>query len=196
MKQTNVIMQTIEEVNKHFHILAQSIDGLVEGNNGNAQESNVISTEIDNIDQFCKNLENSINNILSHLTELSANNEKVVKIAAQTNLLALNASIEAARAGEAGRGFAVVADEINSLATSSKETATNSSQNNENIRKAIDGIAQETQNLVEIISNVNNRTQNLTASTQEISASATIIYDTVEQVKNELEQLVSISAIH
>lgn len=192
MKQTNVIMQTIEEVNKHFHILAQSIDGLVEGNNGNAQESNVISTEIDNIDQFCNNLENSINNILSHLTELSANNEKVVKIAAQTNLLALNASIEAARAGEAGRGFAVVADEINSLATNSKETATNSSQNNENIRKAIDGIAQETQNLVEIISNVNKRTQNLAASTQEISASATIIYDTVEQVKDELEQLTSI----
>jgi len=194
MEQTKGIMQTIDEVNKRFKILAQSIDGLVEGNNGNAQESSVISGEIDNIDQFCKNLEFSITNILSHLTELSANNDKVVKIAAQTNLLALNASIEAARAGEAGRGFAVVAGEINSLATSSKETATDSSQNNETIRKAIDEIAQETENLVEIISNVNKRTQNLAASTQEISASATIIYNTVDQVKVQLEQLAALGS--
>jgi len=191
LSQSRGTMDTIEEVNKHFKVLVDSIDSLIAGNAGNARESNDISVEIENVNQFCKTLDLSMTKILSYLTELASNNDEVVQIAAQTNLLALNASIEAARAGEAGRGFAVVAGEINDLATNSRDAANDSSRNNDNIRVAVEEIVRETKNLLETISSVNDRTQNLASSTEKISESATTILNTVEQVKEELEGLVS-----
>ncbi|MCR5607470.1 MAG: 4Fe-4S binding protein [Lachnospiraceae bacterium] len=190
-KQHQGTLDTLDEVNIHFETLVNSINSLAVGNTNNAQETGDISGDVENINSFCRTLEDSINNILEHLAKLNDNNEKVVQIAAQTNLLALNASIEAARAGEAGRGFAVVASEINELASSSKEAASDSSINNTNIRQSIEKIAYEAKSLLETVSNVNQRTHTLAASTQEISASANLILSTVNQIKEELVKLVS-----
>jgi methyl-accepting chemotaxis protein len=187
-------MRAIDEVNTHFKTLVESINSLAVGNAGNAKESNEISLDVENVNKFCQTLDKSMTKILSYLTELSSNNDEVVKIAAQTNLLALNASIEAARAGEAGRGFAVVAGEINDLATSSREAATDSSSNNDNIRQAIEEIVQDTKNLLQTISHISGRTQNLANSTEKISESADLILETVEQVKVRLEKLVANNA--
>ena len=188
--QRSDILSTVESVNEKFITLKESIEGMVQGNNSNAQESTELSNEIGNVESFCLGLGDSVKNITEALDELTTNNDRVVSIADQTNLLALNASIEAARAGEVGRGFAVVAGEINELASNSKDTATKSSDANRNIKTAVEGIADETNNLMEIVSDVNSRIQNLAASTQEISASTTIISETMEAVQAELAELV------
>jgi methyl-accepting chemotaxis protein len=186
----NSLFSTIQSVNNHFESLRQSINEMIDGNTSNAEESNGISNDVGTVEQFCRQLNDSMDVIMKTLEELESSNEKVVNIASQTNLLALNASIEAARAGEAGRGFAVVADEINLLASDSQETASGTAHNNAAIRSAIEQIVTETQKLLTIVNGVNDRTQNLASSTEEISASADIVLNTVERVKAELDELV------
>lgn len=74
-----------------------------------------------------------INNQMTSLSDLvketSSFAKAIQEIAEQTNLLALNASIEAARAGESGKGFAVVAEEVRKLADVTRKTATQISDN-------------------------------------------------------------------
>ena len=190
-RQKNAIFDTVKVVNENFEALRKSIDEMVKGNEVNAQESNGISDDVGNVEEFCKEMNDSMDDILSALKELEASNERVVDIASQTNLLALNASIEAARAGEAGRGFAVVADEINSLASDSRETAEGTAANNNDIKKAVDKIVDETRKLLEIVNRVNARTTSLADSTGRISESASIILETVDRVGTELESLAS-----
>lgn len=189
--QRDALHATINTVDGHFEALQGAISEMAEGNNSNAEESTGISCEMDNVRSFCMQLNDSMHHIMDTLEELEDGNARVVSIAAQTNLLALNASIEAARAGEAGKGFAVVAGEINSLATDSRETVEGTARNNEAIRKAILRIVQESKDLLNNINTVNERTQNLAASTQEIAASASVIMNTVDQVKQELDDLVA-----
>ncbi len=189
------IMNTIADINDEFGTLRESIDGMSYVNSSNAEESSSISGDTTNVSDFCTRLNDSIENIMGYLSELTTNNAKVVDIADQTNLLALNASIEAARAGEAGKGFAVVASEINSLAVNSKETAENSNLANKSIDTAIRSIAEETKELLTIVDGVNSRIQSLAASTEEISASTDIVSNTVEHVMSELQDLVDNSVV-
>ncbi|MCR4617842.1 MAG: 4Fe-4S dicluster domain-containing protein [Lachnospiraceae bacterium] len=187
--QKQALFDTVKVVNENFDTLRQSIDEMVGGNEMNASESTGISQDVGNVEEFCNMMNESMNGILAALTELQNSNAKVVDIASQTNLLALNASIEAARAGEAGRGFAVVADEINSLASDSRATAEGTAVNNNAIKVAIDEMVLNIKKLLEIVNSVNTRTQNLAASTEEISASTTLILETVDKVGSEIEKL-------
>lgn len=94
------IIETVNKINKDFKALHEAVDQMAEGNTSNAEESTEIAKYMHDITDFCKNLDNSMHEIDSMISELTVNNEEVVSIASQTNLLALNASIEAARAGE------------------------------------------------------------------------------------------------
>lgn len=183
------ILDTIQDINDDFAVLYRSVDEMLIGNQGNADESANISTHMDEIATFCEQLNVSMDSIKTILDEMAQNNTEVVSIASQTNLLALNASIEAARAGEAGRGFAVVADEINKLASQSRDTATRSNEGQDKIMGSVGSILEDTRKLNETVQNVDERTQNLATATQEITASVSMILDTVNSIKNKLEIL-------
>ncbi len=188
-EQKDLIIATINEVNREFAGLYSSVDDMVAGNENNAEESTEISGEMANLATFFEKLSDSMDEISMILGELEKNNDEVLEIASQTNLLALNASIEAARAGEAGRGFAVVAGEINHLASNSSETATRSNESQTKIMSSVKQILDDTHSLSQIIEKVNGRTQNLAASTEEIAASAAVILEAANQVKEKLKVL-------
>ena len=123
------------------------------------------------------------------LVKLEENNEEITNVAEETNLLALNASIEAARAGESGRGFAIIAENIKKLADSSKETASDSDANKEQIQMAISNLLKDAGRLIEVIDGVNLRVTNLAASTEEIAASADMVSTISADLKQKLDEL-------
>lgn len=187
-KQNLVAM--VEDINEEFEQLNSAVKQMEAGNHTNAEESNGISTKVQEVTEFCQRLEESLGEIGTLLNELQENNDQVVSIAAMTNLLALNASIEAARAGEAGRGFAVVASEINNLAGNSKQTAEDSNSGQRKIEKAIADIMSEAKNLLEVVENVSERTENLAATTEEIAASSADVSQISNTIKSKMENLI------
>ena len=121
--------------------------------------------------------------------KLEENNAEITDVAEETNLLSLNASIEAARAGEAGRGFAIIAENIKKLADYSKDTASDSDLNKEQIQSAIELLLDNAGKLIDIIDGVNVRVTNLAASTEEIAASADMVSNISADLKNKMERL-------
>ena len=179
----------VSDAEKQFTTLNQSITEMVNGNNSNAEESSNISSHMADVVNFCNSMQDSFHMISDLLLQLEDNNNSITQVANRTNLLSLNASIEAARAGEAGKGFAVVADEIKHLSETSKDTALDSNKNKDAIVQAIEHLTTEADHLMEIVDDVNGRISNLAASTEEIAASASMIGEVSDELKNKFEKL-------
>ena len=192
-EQNNRILRKNEEITQFiaedFEALNSSIDGMLQGNSVNAEESNAISAAMTKISEFCTTLESSFTSIQDLLNQLEKNNESISRIASQTTILSLNAAVEASRSGDAGKGFAVVADEVKALAESSSNIAKHSDYNRVEIVQAIQKLMQETEELTHSISDINDRLTNLAACTQEVFAESDVVKSISETVRGRLENL-------
>ncbi len=183
------IAQMVSEVAVDFDSLDTSISEMSMGNSSNAEESTGISMSMSEVVTFCDDLRSALAQIQELLGKLEENNLEITNVAEETNLLALNASIEAARAGESGRGFAIIAENIKKLADSSKDTASDSDRNKEEIQSAITNLLGNAEKLIDIIDGVNIRVTNLAASTEEIAASADMISTISSGLREKLKEL-------
>jgi methyl-accepting chemotaxis protein len=178
-----------DEISDDFRSMKDTIAQIEETGNDNAHQTEGISKEMGQVNDFATKLKEVLTKIESYLDRLESNNTAVIGIASQTNLLALNASIEAARAGEAGRGFAVVADEIKKLAEDSKTTADDSNANNKDVRETIEHLLEEATKLSEIVSSVNSRASGLVASAEETAVSISLMKDVTDNVEASLREI-------
>lgn len=190
-----MIEQMIFNVSDDFDSLDTSITEMSAGNSNNAKESTGISQSMNDVVTFCDELQSALVKIQELLIRLEENNLEITNVAEETNLLALNASIEAARAGESGRGFAIIAENIKKLADSSKDTASDSDANKEQIQSAITSLLEKAKMLIEIIDSVNVRVTNLASSTEQIAASADMVRAISSDLKEKMGRLHSDEAV-
>ena len=179
----------MKEISDDFDVMMNSLEGLSEGNEGNAEESTEISHNMSDIAKTSEEMMELFKRVTEFLALIETNNDAIFGIASQTNLLSLNASIEAARAGEAGRGFAVVAEQIKTLSESSRSAAQDSSQNSVEIRTFMEGLTEQVDRLSKLVGQVNDRVSNLAASTEEISASSKMVEEMSKHVQEKLEEI-------
>lgn len=188
-RRSETVAEMVAQANEEFNTLNLSIDGMISGNNTNAEESTSISTSMLTVVEFCDSLKESFAVINELLVQLGSNNENITKVAQKTSLLSLNASIEAARAGEVGKGFAVVAQEIKNLSEVSGGAADDSNRNKEQISVAMDKLTVNSQRLMAVVDDVNGRISNLAASTEEIAASAAVIGQIANELHDKFERI-------
>lgn len=190
LKRAQRIDEIMGDISTDFETLLNSLEGLSQGNEGNAEESTEIANNMHDVSKASEEMINLFGRIAEFLVMIEGNNDAIFGIASKTNLLSLNASIEAARAGEAGRGFAVVAGQIKDLSDSSRNAALDSNQNSVEIRKFMENLKEQADLLGSLVREINDRVSNLAAATEEISASSKVVEDMSRSIQDKLEELV------
>ncbi len=155
--------------------LSEESRELTEKNNEGKRLLEEVETLKEGVVEDTRQMDDQIMKLVRLVEEIEGIVDSVQGIAAQTNLLALNASIEAARAGEQGKGFAVVAGEVGKLA--------------ENTQKELDAMKRFVQKIYEASKAGQESTEQASSSTQEMSGKLDIVFRTVGDNINMLEQV-------
>ena len=155
----NCIQKTRDDVHReHDAVLELSI-----ANNNNIKE---ILEDISKIKTLSGDILQNISDVNAAVEKYSEMGAAIDRIAMQINIISLNASIEAARAGQHGKAFSVVAEEIRRLASTSKDTVSETQHITEqtmdsikSITTIIDSISSEVEKAYQNISDISVKTQ-------------------------------------
>ena len=176
--------QKLADITEQFVSLSENIDQL-----GDANEATTLAQHIQEISNFCQELNSSLATMSDFINIYKASNEDISSIAGQTNLLSLNASIEAARAGEAGRGFAVVASEIRELSDSTKNLIVENDAKAEEIIPKINASIDSIKDLIENINDMNEKVATIAATSEEISSQTSCVQSMADELRDAVENI-------
>lgn len=186
IRRADTVRDIIDYVTESFQSMQSSLSEVSVGNEGNAQESTEIAVNMQNINNYSRQMAEAFGHITDLLNSIEKNNESIFDIASETELLSLNASIEAAKAGEAGKGFAVVAGEIKNLSDSSRDAAKDSNDTSAKVKKFMEDLRQQAENLSGLVFQVDQRVDTLAAATEQIAASTKLVEELSGQIQEEL----------
>lgn len=181
--------QKLAGITEQFVSLSDNIDQLGAANETSANEATTLAQHIQEISNFCQQLNSSLATISDFINIYKASNEDISSIAGQTNLLSLNASIEAARAGEAGRGFAVVASEIRELSDSTKNLIVENDAKAEEIIPKINESIDSIKDLIENINEMNEKVATIAATSEEISSQTSCVQSMADELRDAVENI-------
>lgn len=181
--------QKLADITEQFVSLSENIDQLGDANETSANEATTLAQHIQEISNFCQELNSSLATMSDFINIYKASNEDISSIAGQTNLLSLNASIEAARAGEAGRGFAVVASEIRELSDSTKKLIVENNAKAEEIIPKINASIDSIKDLIENINEMNEKVATIAATSEEISSQTSCVQSMADELRDAVENI-------
>ena len=181
--------QKLAGITEQFVSLSDNIDQLGAANETSANEATTLAQHIQEISNFCQQLNSYLATISYFINIYKASNEDISSIAGQTNLLSLNASIEAARAGEAGRGFAVVASEIRELSDSTKNLIVENDAKAEEIIPKINASIDSIKDLIENINEMNEKVATIAATSEEISSQTSCVQSMADELRDAVENI-------
>ena len=185
-KKQEIHNQKLADITEQFVSLSENIDQLGDANETSANEATTLAQHIQEISNFCQELNSSLATMSDFINIYKASNEDISSIAGQTNLLSLNASIEAARAGEAGRGFAVVASEIRELSDSTKKLIV---ENNAKAEEIIPKINASIDSIKDLIENINEKVATIAATSEEISSQTSCVQSMADELRDAVENI-------
>ena len=148
----------------------------------------ILINKTDNSSNDSKEIDSIVSQTNEYAMEIEKASQMIQSIADQTNLLALNAAIEAARAGDAGKGFAVVADNIRTLAEQSIGFA-------QEINSVIIALKERSQKAVETAKTLDAGIKEQTEGVYDTQNKFIDIANSLDNMKNLVEELQSSSAI-
>lgn len=174
---------------EQFVSLRQAVIELNEANEASAIEAANLTAQVQEISNFCYELNDSLAVISSFIEVYKETNQDISAIAGKTNLLSLNASIEAARAGEHGRGFAVVASEIRNLSESTRNLIVENDKQAEDILPKIAASMEAIKKLIADMGRMTDKISTIAANTEEISAQTECVQGMADGLRDAVAEI-------
>lgn len=158
-------------------------------NNSSKDFSSVVeemTVSTNNVHDFSCNIINDMNTLNSEsqiikkaITEIQTIVGFINNLSTQSNILGLNASIEAARAGDSGKGFSVVAKEVSKLASTSKNSASQ-------ISDQLNDMVSSVRLVMDRLENISNKMLQNADAIEELK----LAYEQINKTAEELSELI------